>query len=297
MGVIALIAVGAAFAAAAVVLIAFTVLSRDRDKMRDTWIVYALEFVTMGVILVPAYVGGIVFSAVVGILASFCLLEFLGIQKEAVPAAMKVVTVALGLATFALAHFYSFPTLYLSIPVAAATLLVASLFFPNEQRYLHSTALCVMGLVYVPVFLSHLVLIRKLNNGFLIILFMYGISEIHDSFAYLFGRMLGRKKIFPNISPNKTWAGSIGGIVAAVTTGLIVNLTVTRFSLAFAATVVPTIIIFTILGDLVGSKIKRALGVKDFGSLVPRTGGVLDAYDNLLLIAPCVYCLSLLVAR
>jgi phosphatidate cytidylyltransferase len=146
------------------------------------------------------------------------------------------------------------------------------------------------------VFLAHVVLIRKQENGFLIVFFMYGLSEIHDSFAYLFGRMLGNKKIFPNISPNKTYVGSISGLVAAVVAGLVVNRWGTRFSLAFAAAAIAIIICFTILGDLVSSKIKRSLGVKDFGSLIPRIGGLLDSYDSLVFIAPFVYYLSLLVA-
>jgi phosphatidate cytidylyltransferase len=295
MGLAALIAVGAGFAAAALVLVAFTVRFGISDKIRDTWILYALQFLTMGLILVPAYVGGILFSVVMAVLASLCLLEFLRIQKEGVPAAMKAVAVAFGLATFALAHFRPFPALYLSIPLAAATMLVVSLFFPSGHRYLQSVAQCVLGLVYIPVLLSHIVLIRKQDNGFLIILFMYGLSEIHDSFAYLFGRMLGRKKIFPNISPNKTCVGFFSGILAAMVAGVVVNLTVTRFCIGFAVAVIPTIICFTILGDLVSSKIKRGLGVKDFSSLVPRTGGVLDSYDSLLFIAPFVYAVSTLV--
>lgn len=292
MGLVALIAAGATFAAAAIVLIAFTLRFGDSSKIRDAWTIYALQFLTMGAVLIPAYVGGIVFTAVIAILATLCLLEFLRVQKEAVPIAMKAAAVGFGLATFALAHFFPFPALYLSIPLAAATIFVMNLFFPNGHGYLQSAAQCVLGLVYIPVFLSHLVLIRKLDSGFLLIFFMYGISEVNDSFAYLFGRMLGRKKIFPNISPNKTSVGLFSGIVAALIVGFVANLTVTRFSITFAATAVPTIICLTILGDLVSSKIKRALGVKDFGSLIPRTGGVLDSYDSLLFIAPFVYYLS-----
>jgi phosphatidate cytidylyltransferase len=296
MGLLALIVSGATFAVAAIVLIVFSLRIRDRGKIRDAWTIWALQFLTMGVILVPAYVGGILFAAVTAVLASLCLLELLRVQKEAVPLAMKVVVVAFGLATFALAHLRPFPALYLSIPLAAAVLLVANLFFPNEHRHLQSAAQCLLGLVYIPVFLAHVVLIRKQENGFLIIFFMYGLSEIHDSFAYLFGRMLGKKKIFPNISPNKTYVGSISGLVAAVVAGLVVNRWGTRFSLAFAAAAIAIIICFTILGDLVSSKIKRSLGVKDFGSLIPRIGGLLDSYDSLVFIAPFVYYLSLLVA-
>jgi CDP-diglyceride synthetase len=296
MGLRALIATGATFAVAAIVLIVFSFRIRDRGKIRDAWTIWAIQFLTMGVILVPAYVGGILFTAVTAVLASLCLLELLRVQKEAVPLAMKMVVLASGLAAFTLAHLRPFPALYLSIPLAAAALLVVNLFSPSGQRHFQSAAQSFLGLVYIPVFLAHVVLIRKQENGFLIIFFLYGLSEIHDSFAYLFGRMLGKKKIFPNISPNKTWVGSISGFVAAVAAAVAVNRWVTRFSLAFAAAAVAVIICFTVLGDLVSSKIKRALGVKDFGSLIPRIGGLLDSYDSLLFAAPFVYYLSLLVA-
>ena len=295
-GILALIAAGATLAVAAIVLVAFSFRTRDRAKIRDGWIIWGLQFLTMGVILVPAYLGGILFTAVTAVLASLCLLELMRVQKEAVPLAMQVVVVAFGLASFALAHLRPFPALYLSIPLAAAALLVVNLFFPNEPRHLQSAAICFLGLVYIPVFLAHVVLIRKQENGFLVIFFLYGLSEVHDSFAYLFGRMLGKKKIFPNISPNKTWVGSVSGLVAAVAAAIAVNRWVTRFSLAFAAAAVAIIICFTVLGDLVSSKIKRALDVKDFGSLIPRTGGLLDSYDSLVFVTPFVYYLSLLVA-
>ena len=96
MGLVALIAVGATFAVAAIVLAVLSLLAGDRAKVRDAWTVYALQFLTMGVILVPAYVGGILFTVVVALLAGLCLLEFLGAQKDAVPIAMKVTAVAFG---------------------------------------------------------------------------------------------------------------------------------------------------------------------------------------------------------
>lgn len=277
MGLVALIAVGATFAVAAIALAVLSLLAGDRAKVRDAWTVYALQFLTMGVILVPAYVGGILFTVVVALLAGLCLLEFLGAQKDAVPIAMKVTAVAFGAGTCVLAHLRPFPELYLAIPLAAAALLAVSLFLTNERRHLHSLSASMLGLVAIPVFLSHAILIRKLDNGFLVLFFMYGLSEIHDSFAYLFGKMLGRKRIFPNISPNKTYVGFASGIVAATAAGIALNLTVTRFSAAYAAAAIAVIITFTILGDLASSKIKRFLGVKDFGRLLPRTGGCMTA--------------------
>ena len=297
MGLVALIAVGATFAVAAIALAILSLFAGERTKVREAWTVYALQFLTMGAILVPAYLGGIVFTAVVTLLASLCLLEFLGIQKDAVPIAMKVTAVAFGAGTCLLAHFRPFPDLYLTIPLAAAAMLVVSLFYTNERRHFQSVSASILGLICIPVFLSHAILIRKLDNGFLVLFFMYGLSEIHDSFAYLFGKMLGKKRIFANISPNKTYVGFSSGIVAATVAGIALNLTVTHFSPAYAAAAVALIIAFTILGDLASSKIKRFLGVKDFGNLLPRTGGVYDCYDSLVFTAPFVYYLSLLVAR
>jgi phosphatidate cytidylyltransferase len=288
-GLAALVASGAVFATAAAVLGVATVLVRDRAKVRDAWTVYGLQFLTMGAILVPAYVGGIVFTAAVAAIAALALLELLGVQKEPVPVAMKVAAVAFGTATCVLATYLPFPALYLTVPLAASALLVANLFFPNDPRHLQGLSSSLLGIVYVPVFLSHLLVLRKLDGGFMIVFFMYGLAEVNDSFAYLLGKLLGRKKIFPSISPNKTWVGFASGIVVAAVAGFAANATLIHFPAAFAAAVVPTIICCTVLGDLVSSKIKRDLGVKDFGSLIPRTGGVLDCYDSLVFISPFVY--------
>lgn len=296
-GLIALIASGAVFAAAAVVLGVATLFARDRTKVRDGWTVFGLQFLTMGAILVPGYVGGIVFAAALAAIATLAVLELLRVQREPVPLAMKLVAVASGAASCALAHFLPFPFLYLPVPLTVAALLVASLFLPSGEANRQGVSASLLGAVYVPVFLSHAILIRKLEGGFLLLFFMYGLAEVHDSFAYLMGKLLGRKKIFPNISPNKTWAGFLSGILCAAVAGFAANAALIRYRPAFAAAAIAVIVCFTILGDLASSKVKRNLGVKDFGSLIPRTGGVLDSYDSLVFVSPFVYWLALLVAR
>lgn len=295
MGV--LIALAAAFAVAAVVLGFFTLRTGNRAKARAIWGVYLLQFLTMAVILVPAYLGGIVFTVVTAVLGGICLLELLRTQAEPVAPVMQGTAVAFGALAFALAHLADFPMLYLAVPLATAVLLVISLGSRSGHRSFQGVTAGVLGLVYIPVFLSHLVLLRRMQDGFLLVFFMFGVSEVHDSFAYLFGKMLGGKRIFPNISPNKTWAGSVSGVVAAAAAALAAGLAVARFSLAFTAALSVVVIGFTIVGDLVSSRIKRALGVKDFGTLVPRSGGVLDVYDSLIFMAPFVYYLLLLAGR
>ena len=172
-----------------------------------------------------------------------------------------------------------------------------SLFLTNERRHLQSLSASILGLVAIPVFLSHAILIRKLDNGFLVLFFMYGLSEIHDSFAYLFGKMLGRKRIFPNISPNKTYVGFASGIVAATAAGIALNLTVTRFSAAYAAAAIAVIICFHDPGrpgELQDQEVSRCQGFRQPAS---ANGGGARLLRQPRVHSPFVYYLSLLVAR
>ena len=128
-----------------------------------------------------------------------------------------------------------------------------------------------------------------MENGFLLIFFLYAIAEVNDAFAYLWGSCFGKKKIFPNISPNKTYAGFFGGILTTLAFAMLLNHFITQFSLLYGFAAAMIIVIFTILGDLLSSKIKRAFDVKDFSHLIPKVGGILDAYDALIFASPVFF--------
>lgn len=115
-----------------------------------------------------------------------------------------------------------------------------------------------------------------------------------DSGAYMIGRKLGRHKLAPQISPNKTWEGSIGGTVVAVIVGTI---WVWFFPQTYS---LPVMILLTILfsicgqmGDLVESSLKRFYGVKDSGKILPGHGGILDRFDSLLFVLPVLHFVGL----
>jgi phosphatidate cytidylyltransferase len=112
---------------------------------------------------------------------------------------------------------------------------------------------------------------------------------VNDTFAYLFGVAFGRHKLFPRVSPNKSWEGAIGGGVATLATGACIAPFiegVTRVdTLVIAAIVVP----FAIYGDLVESLFKRDAGVKDSGRILPGHGGLLDRLDAVLFAIPVVF--------
>jgi phosphatidate cytidylyltransferase len=122
-------------------------------------------------------------------------------------------------------------------------------------------------------------------------------TKAGDIGAYLTGRFLGRHKLIPHISPNKTVEGAIGGVVLGLVTGVVLLswLGEGRWSLLAALLAAAAITVGGILGDLVESLLKRAAGIKDSGSLVPEFGGALDMLDSLFLAAPIGFGLLLVL--
>lgn len=112
-----------------------------------------------------------------------------------------------------------------------------------------------------------------------------------DVFAYLIGSKIGKNKMFPRISPKKTWEGTIGGITGAILVGGICSVVFTAFdfSLVFWIGLACICTVLGILGDLVESMLKRSLGIKDSGTLLPGHGGFLDRFDAFIFVIPFVY--------
>src|SRR5690625_4805594 len=107
-----------------------------------------------------------------------------------------------------------------------------------------------------------------------------------DSGAYFIGRSLGRRKLWPDISPNKTIGGAVGGVLSAVVIALIFQLVYPLFSLFTAALIAVIASLFGQMGDLVESALKRHYDVKDSGQLLPGHGGVLDRFDSMIFVLP-----------
>jgi phosphatidate cytidylyltransferase len=122
------------------------------------------------------------------------------------------------------------------------------------------------------------------------------ISVITDAFAFFAGKAFGRNKIFPNISPNKTLEGTIGGIVSSVVINSLLVILIFQNSLKTFDAFMLILIIFisavaSVLGDLLISSIKRQANLKDTGSLIPGHGGLLDRIDSHLLCIPVFFIL------
>jgi phosphatidate cytidylyltransferase len=142
---------------------------------------------------------------------------------------------------------------------------------------------------------SYAVLLRALDDPIVALATVLGAAAVGDIGAYAVGSRLGRRPIAPSVSPNKTWEGFVGGVAAAALLGALVLPLDGTSSVWRGAGVGLMVGIAGFLGDLVASMVKRDLGVKDLGRLLPGHGGVLDRVDGLLLALPVGYALLVLL--
>jgi phosphatidate cytidylyltransferase len=141
---------------------------------------------------------------------------------------------------------------------------------------------------------SYAVLLRGSAAPIVALVTVLGAAAVGDIGAYAVGSRLGRRAIAPSVSPNKTWEGFVGGVAAAALLGASVLPLDGTSSALRGAVIGVSIGVAGFLGDVVASMVKRDLGVKDLGRLLPGHGGVLDRVDGLLLALPVGYALLLL---
>lgn len=156
-----------------------------------------------------------------------------------------------------------------------------------------------LGLVYIPYFMSHITYIRTLPYGNLYVWLVFLGAFMTDSAAYFTGTFLGKHKLCPKISPNKTIEGAIGGVLGGglsfILYGYIVNTFFTQFidgkSINYGLIFILGLLVSVAsqIGDLVASYIKREYEIKDYGNLFPGHGGMLDRCDSIILVAPLIF--------
>lgn len=176
--------------------------------------------------------------------------------------------------------------------IFAIALMVRVVFSKNRFNF-DDAGVLTLTMLYIGFGFNMFVQARTVGLGMLMYLLLTVWST--DSGAYLVGRKIGKTKLAPQISPNKTWEGSIGGTVVAIIVGIIFSVT-GLIHYGILATILMTLFLSIAgqLGDLVESSLKRYYGVKDSGRILPGHGGILDRFDSLLLVLPMAYLLGLL---
>ena len=163
-------------------------------------------------------------------------------------------------------------------------------------------AVCFVAGVLIPYLFSALIRIHVVDGtGRFFVLIPFIIAFISDSGAYFAGLYLGRRKLAPVISPKKTVEGAIGGVLAATVVMLLYMFIVDiafGFTVNYFAVILYGIIcsVAGVFGDLCFSVIKRQAGIKDYGTLIPGHGGILDRFDSMMIVAPLVEVLLVLIS-
>lgn len=187
------------------------------------------------------------------------------------------------------------------IPLYAFMLtLFITMIICHEQLKVNDVMFSYGGSLLITLSMTSLAMVSCGNMGFtsFFIVLTVGVPWLSDSGAYFAGVFLGKHKLCPKISPKKTVEGAIGGLIsgfigafliAYVFTFIYQNVTINYMAVAIIGILNPVISIF---GDLTFSVIKRSCGVKDYGSIMPGHGGMLDRFDSIIFCAPLVFIIS-----
>ena len=259
-------------------------------KTRIITALVALPFV-----LLPIWLGGVwctalfVAVAVIAGLEFFYLMEIAGFYPNR----------WLGIAWLSMLALNGWrPALFPLAPVLVAGLLIsvtdALRVTENPAGRWMSTS---VGAIYLGIATGQTLALRQLPEGLWWLLYGLVVAWTNDTAAYFVGVTWGRHKLWPRISPKKTWEGTIAGwIGAAIAGAAVVSLTPLPDAVGLAALIGGVCGVLGLFGDLSISMLKRQSGVKDTGHLIPGHGGVLDRLDSLLFVLPFIATVALLFA-
>jgi len=178
--------------------------------------------------------------------------------------------------------------MFLTITVDLALL---SFLFSKKPKKFTELQKFIIAVFYIGGGCIFLTMIPYKENAFaqFLIMGIFILIWVNDTFAYLVGRTMGRTKLFPAVSPKKTIEGSVGGLIFALVAAYILSWFETKLSLMEWMAMATLIVVAGSLGDLLESKFKRMAGVKDSGAILPGHGGIWDRLDSLVFTSPFAY--------
>jgi phosphatidate cytidylyltransferase len=276
--------------------IALTLVFRKTNWGRNMFIATASWFVLFILFIGTSFISPLFFTLLIVLIAFLMIREYYALNGICKPS--EIIVALLLLVFMAGIVIVGKPEYFYFIPGIAALLFFAIQLFKNSPKRINSNvALQYMGFMYWGWLFFHFTLLHRLAHGFGYIILICSFIALNDNSAYFTGKLLGKNspKLAPQISPGKTWVGTIGGSIATVCTAFIFRYTVPHLSF-WKLTCLAVLMAAAIpMGDLIESAMKRDLGVKDSGNLIAGHGGVMDRFDSCAFTAPIMYYYILLV--
>ena len=176
---------------------------------------------------------------------------------------------------------------YIMLWLFASVLACGLYLFKIEERKVEDALCTAIGIVYVVFFSFHIALIADFPPLYIWLVVVASFAT--DIFAYFSGYLFGKKKLCPNLSPKKTWAGAIGGTLGSILCCGLLGYFMMPEALLHCVILGFIGAIFAQIGDLTASAFKRKMGIKDYGNLIPGHGGIMDRFDSVIMVAPVIY--------
>lgn len=243
----------------------------------------------VALLLGSLYLGGWWFTSFLTLIMLISLGEFYATVRRIGYAPLALVGLLGVIAIPVLVHATSIYSMA-GVTVAATIVVVLAYSLATRRHPLENTSMTMFGMLWVSL-LAFAVPIGASPHPVAYILMVVLVTAMIDIGSYFVGRGFGRRPLAPTLSPNKTVEGFFGGIAAGVVTAAVMSTLPAYADLGFSGSVILAAILSLIapLGDLAESMVKRSLGVKDMGSVLPGHGGMLDRIDSFLFAVPAAY--------
>ncbi|MGD8226504.1 MAG: phosphatidate cytidylyltransferase [Desulfobacteraceae bacterium] len=218
--------------------------------------------------------------------------EFLGIAAPRLPALVKLLGFIL---SFLLFYFISYGPFFMTLAIISLWVILPMsvyLFAYSSQRphALEDIGKIALGLLYVCLPLSLFIFIDRHPRGNMWIFFLLAVIFLSDTGAFYVGRSFGKHKLYPTVSPGKTWEGAVGGVLGSLLAAFLFSYFFSIYKINFVIIcLAASLSVCGQIGDLAESMLKRRYGVKDSGKILPGHGGLLDRIDGLLFSIPVLY--------
>ena len=239
----------------------------------------------------------VAFGALIIVLMVLGLQEFFTMTAGETVQPFKTLVILIAVVSFLSAMMAALgflPPWSLAIAMPLLTFPLLAELFRKKKDPLLNAVFVIFPLIYIALPLTllnlfHNPLLREGISMKWVVLGYFILVWVNDTFAYIVGSLIGRHKLFPSVSPAKSWEGAAGGLIFSVIAAWPVSLLFHDLSLTDWVVIAVITVILGILGDLSESMIKRRYRLKDTGTLMPGHGGVLDRFDALFFSAPAVY--------